>query len=197
MLTAAMLFAVISSIILSASIINLDFASGIYRQLYASGVSRAKILRQKFLAFLSANGAVFALFAAVIFITSLAYGINYKSVLVVDAKSVHEVSTALFCAYTYGSIMLSLLLFSLVFFAVGLLIRNIYSAIIVNALIIGGSLVLSSITSGFMATLTAEPISYYWGSAGLAAFWGLYIAKYAIVIGFFLLARSMFLKRDL
>ncbi|MDR3318475.1 MAG: ABC transporter permease subunit [Clostridiales bacterium] len=197
MWATAILLILVVVIILAAVIVNSDFTSGVYRQLYSTGIPRKTIFRQKASAFFCANGAVFIIFSFVIFITGLIYKVNYGTTLIVDAKNIYTIGTAELCALSYLSALVTMLFFSTVIFAVSALIRNIYAAVLANGLFIGVYAVGSSFSSGFAATITSELTSYYAGSAGFGIFVLVYILKIAIAIGLLILSRRIFLRKDL
>jgi ABC-type transport system involved in multi-copper enzyme maturation permease subunit len=196
MLSLCGIFLLIIIIQVASTIINYDFSTGLYKQIYVHE-DRKKIILKKFLAYECFLGIITSLLFLLVFLTGLVFKTNYQNVLIISQTNIYIISSISYCILGYLAVLCTISLFSILIFAVCLLIKNMYFSILVNVIIVALYALLSSMSSGTVVSLVGEFNNYQAGSLEIGVFTAIYIVRIILVIGFLFLSRYVFLKKDL
>jgi hypothetical protein len=151
-------------IVLCAFLVSYDFSTGIHRQLYSISTSRESILGRKFVVYISSILACLLLNLFFTGMMSFAFKSEIKYVIIENAP-VHAVSTSAYFGLEYLGLFDFILMFGVIFFAVSLIIRNIYISLVVNLGVVLGYLIPALLWSNTtIAVINATPLTHFvWG----------------------------------
>ncbi|MDR0751107.1 MAG: hypothetical protein LBF12_00745, partial [Christensenellaceae bacterium] len=193
----ASIILIVLMIVFSIMTLNHDSSIGVARLLFALGKTRKQILKEKYSAYITVLGLVSITFIFIISIVVIPFNTTFEKVLIVDAYNVYMIDINLYLAICCFSLLLFVLFFSTIVFAISMSIRGVYSAIFINVLFSAGYLLAMSNSQGIIASFINEIISYNVGSTNLVIYIVLYLVRLLLGVGFFLIARIRFLKRDI
>ncbi|MDR3215858.1 MAG: hypothetical protein LBT55_00380 [Clostridiaceae bacterium] len=187
------------AMMLAALIFNYEIGRGIHKFIYNRGRKRLKIVFKKSVVYFSSVALFLLIGISLMFIMSIPFGLNFKYLLIVTAEgAVKTYTTSQYTAQVVLALISEVLVWSIIFFALSLLIKNTYVLLATGIVCsFGLQMLLAYIPNNFIKALVQFPVFIHDIGITLLQFSIAITIKYLAAIALTVVSLIRFSRKDL